>query len=191
MKNVNKIDKAIRTCAACDLCKTRNNAVAGEGSKNAELLFIGEAPGNREDLMGKPFCGRSGKLLDKMIKAMGLERKEVYITNVVKCRPPNNRNPSADEIEKCRHFLNSQIMSIDPKVIVTLGNFAMREIIKYISPNEGITKNHGKIFNICNSKVIPTFHPAYLLRNSSKKQECWEDLKKVIELLKQGDNDGT
>jgi len=186
-----KIEDEIKNCTRCCLYKDRKNVVIGNGNVSADLMFVGEAPGRQEDLTGEPFCGRSGKLLSKMIIAMGYTRKDVYIANVIKCRPPNNRNPLPYEIEKCKDFLSRQIQHINPKVIVTLGNFAMKEL-RQCKDNLGITKSHGKIFVIDlfyhpNKMifVVPTFHPAYLLRNSNRKRECWEDLQVAMEILKQ------
>jgi len=185
---MDNIIQKINNCKECLLYQTRKNVVIGEGNVNADLLWVGEAPGANEDLTGKPFCGRSGALLTKMIAAMGFNRDEVYIANILKCRPPENRNPTQFEIGKCKHFLAEQIRLINPTAIITLGNFAMKEIIGDKSI-KGITKEHGKIFEIDSFYseqsivVIPTFHPAYLLRNPAKKKECWEDLQIVMEVI--------
>lgn len=171
----------IGNCTRCKLSKERNNIVFGEGSPNADLMFIGEGPGFDEDQQGKPFVGKAGRLLDKIIEAMGLKRDQVYIGNVVKCRPPDNRNPETDEIETCFPFLEKQIKIIEPKVIVCLGKFATQTILK---TETAISKLRGQFFDFGNAKLMPTFHPAYLLRNPNMKRQVWEDMQKVMEVLK-------
>jgi len=165
----------------CKLCETRKNIVFGAGNPNADLVFVGEAPGADEDEQGLPFVGRSGQLLTKMIEAMGLSRDQVYICNVIKCRPPDNRNPEPDEINSCEPFLKKQLALIKPKVIVALGRYACQSLLKVegsLSAIRGQWKQYEGI------DLMPTFHPAYLLRSPSKKKEAWEDLQKVIERLK-------
>ena len=167
-------------CMLCGLCETRNRVVFGEGSRGAELMFIGEAPGRDEDAQGRPFVGRAGQLLTKMIAGMGLQREEVYIANVLKCRPPNNRDPAADEVEKCRPYLLRQIEFIGPKVICALGRHALRALTDYTGP---IGRVRGRPMPFLDTVVVPTYHPAYLLRNPPAKKDAWEDLKAILKLL--------
>jgi uracil-DNA glycosylase family 4 len=170
-------------CKRCKLWTTRTKLVFGEGSPNAELMFVGEAPGADEDASGRPFVGRAGQLLTKMIEAIGHKREDVYIANVIKSRPPGNRNPEADEVKACSPFLFRQIIAIRPKLIVTLGNPATQALLE---TKVGITRLRGQFQTYPrdpNIKVIPTFHPAYLLRSPDKKREAWEDLKKVRSFL--------
>lgn len=171
-------------CQRCKLWQTRMNIVFGEGNPQAELMFVGEAPGADEDATGRPFVGRAGQLLTKMIEAIELKREQVYIANVLKSRPPNNRNPEKDEIDACKPFLLGQIAVIKPKLIVTLGNPATQLLLE---TKVGITKLRGEFQAYPHNpqiKVIPTFHPAYLLRSPDKKREAWEDLKKVRAFLR-------
>jgi DNA polymerase len=144
-------------------------------------MFVGEAPGRDEDIKGIPFVGRAGKLLTKIIESIELSRESVYIANVIKCRPPQNRNPEADEVETCEPFLFSQIDSIKPKVIVALGTFAAQTLLK---STETISRLRGKVYEYRGSSLIPTFHPAFLLRSPSRKRDVWEDMKKARELLR-------
>jgi DNA polymerase len=148
---------------------------------STDLMFVGEAPGADEDVQGIPFVGRAGQLLTKIIEAIDLKRDDVYIANVIKCRPPGNRNPEHDEVETCEPFLFQQIDVIKPKVIVALGTFAARALLRTLDP---ISRLRGRIFEYRGAKLIPTFHPAYLLRNPSSKREVWEDMKLVRKLLK-------
>jgi len=168
----------------CTRCKLhglgRTQIVYGVGSESAELMFVGEAPGADEDLQGEPFVGRAGQQLTKMIEAMGFRRDEVYIANVLKCRPPNNRNPEPDEIARCEPFLFRQIASIQPKVIVALGAFAARTLLKTQDP---ISKLRGRAYEFRGAQLIPTFHPSFLLRSPGYKREAWEDLKQALALL--------
>ena len=180
---------AIRTeIGDCTRCKLhtlgRTQVVFGSGNPNAELMFVGEAPGADEDIQGVPFIGRAGQLLTKIIEAIDLTREDVYIANVIKCRPPQNRNPEPDEVETCEPFLFKQIDAIKPKVIVALGKFGAQTLLRTLEP---ISKLRGRIFDYRGSKLIPTFHPAYLLRNPSSKREVWEDMKLVKKLLTEGD----
>jgi DNA polymerase len=171
-------------CQRCKLWTTRTKIVFGEGSPNAELMFVGEGPGADEDASGRPFVGRAGQLLTKMIEAIDLKREDVYIANVVKSRPPGNRAPEADEVKACIPFLYRQIAVIRPKLIVTLGNPATQSLLE---TKTGITKLRGQFQDFPRDaaiKVIPTFHPAYLLRSPDKKREAWEDLKKVRAFLR-------
>lgn len=167
-------------CKRCKLASGRTNLVFGVGNPNAELMFAGEGPGHDEDKQGYPFVGRAGKLLDKIIEAMGLTRKDVYIGNVIKCRPPNNRNPEPDEIEACMPFLKRQIEIIAPKIIVCLGTFAAQSLLR---TDEKISRLRGKIHEIDGIKIIPTYHPAFLLRNPEMKKPVWEDMKLVMKEL--------
>jgi len=171
-------------CHRCKLWQGRTNIVFGEGNPRAELMFVGEAPGADEDASGRPFVGRAGQLLNKMIESIGMKREEVYIANVIKSRPPGNRNPEKDELEACIPFLFRQIAVIRPRLIVTLGNPATQELLE---TKTGITKIRGEFQDyprITGIKVLPTFHPAYLLRSPDKKREAWEDLKKVRAFLR-------
>jgi uracil-DNA glycosylase len=168
-------------CRRCKLCTLgRSQIVFGVGHPRAPLMFVGEAPGEEEDKRGEPFVGRAGQLLTKIIEAIGLTREQVYIANVIKCRPPNNRNPEPDEVASCEPFLFRQIDVIQPKVIVPLGKFAAQCLLKTVDP---ITKLRGRQFDYRGRVLIPTFHPAYLLRNPSAKREVWEDMKKVRDIL--------
>jgi len=171
----------IGDCTRCKLCRLgRKQIVFGIGNPNADLMFVGEAPGRDEDLQGIPFVGRAGQKLTQIIEAIGLRRDEVYIANVIKCRPPENRNPEPDEVEACEQFLFRQVDVIKPKVIVALGTFAARSLLKTDAP---ISRLRGRVYDYRGAKLIPTFHPAYLLRNPSCRREVWEDMKKVRSLL--------
>ena len=182
-KVVDEIRKELGDCTRCKLHETRSNIVYGVGDPSAELMFVGEAPGRDEDQQGVPFVGRAGQLLTKIIEAIDLRREDVYIANVVKCRPPQNRNPEPDEIETCQPYLFAQIDAIRPKVVVALGAFAVRTLLQ---SDEAISKLRGRIFDYRGAKLIPTFHPAYLLRSPDKKADVWEDMKKVRSLLREG-----
>jgi uracil-DNA glycosylase len=175
-----KIRENIGDCTRCKLSKGRTKIVFGTGNPNAQLMFVGEGPGRDEDLSGEPFVGRAGKLLTDMIKAMGLQREDVYIANVVKCRPPENRLPEKDEIEICSPFLMRQIDTIKPKVICTLGSCSAQTLLQ---TTQGISKLRGEWFDFRDSKLMPTYHPAYLLRNPAAKPEVWKDLQKVMAVL--------
>ena len=176
-----QIREAALGCRACSLCESRQNVVFGEGSLTADLMFVGEAPGADEDATGRPFVGRAGELLTRMIEAgMKMSRDEVYIANVLKCRPPQNRDPAEDEVEKCRPWLLQQIEHIQPKVICTLGRHALRALTGY---EGGISRARGRAMPFAGTQVLPTFHPAYLLRNPAAKREAWEDLKTVLRML--------
>jgi DNA polymerase len=158
----------------------RRQVVFGVGNPSADLMFVGEAPGADEDVQGVPFVGRAGQLLTKMIEAMGFTRDEVYIANVVKCRPPENRNPEPDEIEQCEPFLFQQIASVQPKVIIALGAFAARTLLK---TNDPISRLRGRVYSFRGAQLIPTFHPSFLLRSPGYKREAWQDLKTALALL--------
>jgi uracil-DNA glycosylase family 4 len=171
----------IGDCTRCKLhTQGRRQVVFGVGNPSADLMFVGEAPGADEDVQGVPFVGRAGQLLTKIIEAIALARDSVYIANVIKCRPPQNRNPEPDEIETCEPFLFRQIDTIRPKVIVALGKFATQTLLRTDDP---ISKLRGRVFDYRGAKLVPTFHPAYLLRNPSSKREVWEDMKLVRTLL--------
>jgi uracil-DNA glycosylase family 4 len=171
----------IGDCTRCKLHgQGRTQIVFGVGNPDADLMFVGEAPGGDEDIQGIPFVGRAGQLLTKIIEAMGLTRDDVYIANVIKCRPPQNRNPEQDEVDTCEPFLFRQIDIIKPKVIVALGTFAARTLLRTLDP---ISRLRGRVFEYRGAKLMPTFHPAYLLRNPSSKREVWEDMKQVKKLL--------
>jgi len=176
-RELEKLRLEILQCKACPLYKTRKNPVLGEGNPHSILLFIGEAPGAEEDEQGRPFVGKAGELLTKIIKAMGLERGEVYITNVLKCRPPGNRNPRPEEIKACWPFLEKQIEIIKPKLICTLGTFATQTLL---GTQEKITFQRGVFKEWKGIRVLPTFHPAFLLRNPQYKRLAWEDIKKLM-----------
>ena len=166
----------VSNCQKCDLYKTRRNVVFGSGNTKAGLLFIGEAPGEEEDIQALPFVGRAGQLLTKIIEAMGLKRNDVYIANILKCRPPNNRMPLPAEILACEDNVKRQIEIIKPKVICTLGKFASQTLLKTQVP---ISALRGKFQEYDGIKVMPTFHPAYLLRNPPDKKLVWDDMKKI------------
>lgn len=178
--SMDSIASEIQKCTQCKLSKTRIHVVPGEGNPKAKLLFVGEGPGEQEDLQGRPFVGRAGQLLDKMIHAIGLKREDVFICNVVKCRPPDNRNPEPDEIESCSSFLYRQLDHIQPSVIVALGKFAAQTLLQ---TETRISELRGHFHTFRGAKLMPTFHPAYLLRNPSSKKEAWEDLKLVAKEL--------
>jgi uracil-DNA glycosylase len=175
------IERRAQTCTKCsELSRCRHSVVFGIGNSRAELMFIGEAPGADEDAQGKPFVGRAGQLLTKIIEAMGLTRDEVYITNVLKCRPPQNRTPLPDEVTNCLPYLLEQIELIQPKVIVALGAVALRALLDV---HLGITKMRGNWYTYRDIPIMPTFHPAYLLRNPPAKKEVWDDMRAVVKKL--------
>ena len=168
-------------CVRCKLSGLgRRQIVFGTGNPTADLMFVGEAPGADEDAQGVPFVGRAGQLLTKMIEAMGFARDEVYIANVLKCRPPGNRDPEPDEVARCKPFLLRQVASVGPKVIVTLGAFASRALLDTDVP---ISRLRGRIHDFHGAPLIPTFHPSFLLRSPGYQREAWEDLKKALEIL--------
>jgi uracil-DNA glycosylase len=168
-------------CPRCKLATLgRKQVVFGVGNPDADLMFVGEAPGADEDIQGIPFVGRAGQLLTKMILAINLERDQVYIANVIKCRPPGNRNPEPDEIASCEPFLFQQIDAVKPKVIVALGAFAAKTLLRTEDP---ISRLRGRIYDFRGAKLIPTFHPSFLLRSPDRKRDAWEDLKKARAIL--------
>ena len=168
----------------CRRCKLhglgRTKIVFGVGNPDADLMFVGEAPGADEDIQGEPFVGRAGQLLTKIIEAIGMKREDVYIANVLKCRPPGNRNPELDEVEQCEPFLLRQVDTVKPKVIVALGKFAAQCLLK---TNDPITRLRGREYKYRDAILMPTYHPAYLLRTPSAKREVWEDMKRVRAIL--------
>lgn len=166
----------IYACEKCRLCAARTNVVPGEGDPQAKLMFIGEGPGRDEDLQGRPFVGRSGELLTRMIRAIGLEREQVYICNVVKCRPPQNRNPEPDEAAACLNYLRAQVALVRPKVVVLLGKVACRYVLK---EDISVMREHGRWYERKGTWFMPTFHPSALLRDPAKKRDAWEDFQKI------------
>ena len=177
-RSLEELRAAIGDCRRCKLCSGRTNLVFGVGNPRAKLMFVGEGPGRDEDLQGEPFVGRAGQLLTDIItKGMGLKREDVYICNVVKCRPPENRNPEPDEVAACEPFLKKQIDIVRPDIIVALGKFAVQTLLQSKVP---IGKLRGNWSSYHGIKLMPTFHPAYLLRNPADKKLVWEDIKKVI-----------
>ena len=175
-----EVRKELGDCKRCKLHRTRKTIVFGEGNEKATLMFIGEGPGYDEDVQGRPFVGKAGQLLTKIIESINLSREEVYIANIIKCRPPQNRNPEPDEIESCSPFLMKQIRVIQPKIICALGTFSAQTLLK---TDTKITALRGKLCDLEGIKVIPTYHPAFLLRNPERKRDVWEDMKKITELL--------
>jgi len=175
-----RIREDVGECSRCKLAGGRTNLVFGVGKPNAQLVFVGEGPGADEDAQGEPFVGKAGQLLTRMIEAMGLRREDVYIANVVKCRPPGNRDPEPDEIAACEPFLKAQIAAISPSIIVALGRFAVQTLLRDTTP---ITRQRGRWRAYEGVKLMPTFHPAYLLRNPVEKRKAWEDLQLVMKEL--------
>ena len=176
MDNLEKLKSECLNCRRCPLCETRNNVVFGVGPENAEVLFIGEGPGEQEDLKGEPFVGRGGKLLDDMLELIDLDRTKIYIANMVKCRPPKNRDPLETEQYACSEWLSRQIALLDPKLIVCLGRISA---MKFIKPDFRITKEHGQWFNVDGRRVMALYHPAALLRDPNKRPETFDDLKRL------------
>lgn len=183
---IENINKEVKECVKCQLSRTRKNPVCGEGNFNSRVMFVGEAPGYEEDLQGRPFVGQAGNLLTSLIEKMGFSRDEVYITNVVKCHPPLNREPSEEEIKSCFDYLKREIEVISPKVIMALGKvatYALMEMEGRLKDLQ-ISKIRGKVFYFKGIPVVPTFHPAYLLRNRKDKWLTWEDAQEVLRRLK-------
>jgi uracil-DNA glycosylase family 4 len=170
------IRSEIGDCQRCKLSRSRTNIVFGSGNPNAELVFVGEAPGYDEDQQGLPFVGRAGQLLTKIIESIELKREDVYICNVLKCRPPENRNPEPDEVLACNPFLKKQLATIRPKIVCCLGTFAAQTVLQMATP---ISKLRGRFHDIDGMRIIATFHPAYLLRSPEKKRDVWEDMKQI------------
>jgi uracil-DNA glycosylase family 4 len=171
-----EISKELGDCKRCKLHGHRRHIVFGMGNPEARLVFVGEGPGGDEDMQGKPFVGRAGQLLTKIINSIDLTREEVYIANIIKCRPPQNRNPETDEIKACEPFLFKQLDAIKPKIICALGTFAAQTLLE---TDEKISRLRGRFISFRNAKLIATFHPAYLLRNPQRKRDVWEDMKKI------------
>lgn len=175
-----EIRRELGDCRRCPLHRTRKTIVFGEGNERARLMVIGEGPGYEEDVQGRPFVGKAGQLLTRILQAIQLQREEVYITNIVKCRPPQNRNPEPEEIEACSPFLWKQIQAIRPKVICALGTVSAQTLLR---TEAKITALRGRSFEVSGIPLFPTYHPAYLLRNPEKKREVWEDMKRVAQAL--------
>ena len=176
--NWEELEKSLENCQKCKLCKTRNNIVFGVGNREADIMLIGEGPGADEDMQGEPFVGKAGKLMDMAFEALGIKKEELYIANIVKCRPPFNRNPEQDEEQACLDYLRNQVILVKPKVIVLLGNVALKNIL---GKEYGITSSRGKWIEKRGIYYMPTWHPAALLRDENKKIEFLNDLKLVFE----------
>ncbi|MFQ3573618.1 MAG: uracil-DNA glycosylase [Thermodesulfovibrionales bacterium] len=189
---LNDIKKTITDCQRCKLCSSRTNIVFGEGNEHSEIMFIGEGPGADEDKQGRPFVGKAGQLLTSLIQKLGLSREDVYIANIVKCRPPNNRDPEPDEISACYPYLKQQIAVIKPKVIMALGKVSTHTLLNIEEPLNkfSIMKARGNFSNyidgLISIPVMPTYHPSYLLRNSEAKWDVWDDAQKMMRRLKDG-----
>ena len=181
-ETIEELEKLIMNCKKCKLCTNRTNIVFGTGNKNADVMFIGEGPGADEDIQGIPFVGKAGKLMDMAFDGIGIKRDDVYIANIVKCRPPANRNPEKDEAIACMDYLRSQVMIIKPKIIVLLGSVALKNIL---GEEYGITASRGKWIEKKGILYMPTWHPAALLRDNSKKLEFWQDLQEVYGRIKE------
>jgi DNA polymerase len=183
-EEISRIKSNVESCKKCELHKTRKNPVTGEGSLDARIMFIGEAPGFNEDLKGRPFVGRAGKVFDELLKSVGLDRREIYITNILKCKPPNNRSPNPGEIKACTPYLDSQIAAIRPRIIVTLGSFALSYVFgKFGLKGDKISNLHGRVFRITNlagiENIIPLYHPAVLTYNPEMKNILLNDFKSI------------
>lgn len=180
--NWEELENSIIDCEKCKLCKTRKNIVFGVGNKNAEIMLVGEGPGADEDMQGEPFVGKAGKLMDKAFDGLGIKREDLYIANIVKCRPPQNRNPEPDEVAACIGYLQKQIALVKPKIIVLLGSVALKNIL---GEEYGITKSRGTCIEKNGIIYMPTWHPAALLRDETKKIDFWNDLKQTIKKIKE------
>jgi uracil-DNA glycosylase family 4 len=178
--SLESVRQEVTCCQLCSLSRTRKNVVFGDGNPQAKIVFVGEAPGADEDEQGLPFVGRAGQLLTNIIKAMGLERRDVYICNILKCRPPGNRNPLPEEIRLCEPFLKKQLQMISPQIICALGSFAAKTLLKTDTP---ITALRGRFHAYEGIKLMPTYHPAYLLRNPPAKKFVWEDVQSIMKEL--------
>ncbi len=181
-ETLEEIRAELENCRRCDLCKGRRNIVFGVGNPRAHLVFVGEAPGREEDEKGEPFVGEAGRLLDRIIFAMGMRREDVYICNVEKCRPPHNRDPLPEEIEACEPFLKRQLSAIRPQLIVSLGRFAAQCLLRDKAPMNRL-RGHWREYE--GTPLMPTYHPAFLLRNPASKREVWEDMKQVMKRLRE------
>lgn len=178
-----ELKKTVLSCERCPLASTRKNVVFGEGDPKAAIVFVGEAPGEEEDNQGRPFVGRAGKLLDQLIERIGIKRSDVFICNVLKCRPPGNRDPEPREVASCKEYLLSQLDIIRPRIICTLGRHAYNTLLEVDVP---ITRIRGKMTVFRGTPLLPTYHPSYLLRSQTKIKEAWEDMETLKEILKPG-----
>ena len=181
------LEEAVRSCRLCGLCETRTQTVFGVGNRSARLMVVGEAPGAEEDRQGEPFVGRAGILLNAMLRAAGFERSDVMIANVLKCRPPNNRDPSDEEASRCLPYLRRQIELVDPRVILCVGRIAAQRLLDTDTP---IGKLRGRVHRLDGRPMVVTYHPAYLLRSPGEKRKSWEDLKLALGVLADGSTDG-
>jgi DNA polymerase len=181
VEELKKLEEQVKKCRKCELCNERTNVVFGTGNSDADLMFVGEAPGYYEDVQGEPFVGKAGQLLTKIIESIDLARSDVYIANILKCRPPGNRNPNANEIVLCSPHLIKQIEIINPKIICALGTFAAQTLL---NTTDAIGKLRGRFFEYQGAKFLATYHPAYLLRNPGDKKKVWVDIKKVRDFLR-------
>jgi len=179
--NWEELEGACKKCNKCRLYEGRTNVVIGTGNKNAKIMFIGEGPGADEDSQGIPFVGKAGQLMNKALTGIGIKREDIYIANIVKCRPPQNRNPEKDEAEACKEYLEAQIKLVNPEIIVLLGSVALKNVL---GEEFGITASRGKWFEKEGRKILPTFHPAALLRDETKKIYFWQDLKMIKESVR-------
>jgi len=180
--NWDVLQAEVSNCTKCALCATRTQTVFGSGNKHADWMLVGEAPGQHEDEQGLPFVGNAGLLLTEMLRAIGLNREEVFITNILKCRPPNNRDPHADEVESCNNYLQRQQKLIQPKIILAVGRIAAQTLLKTDAP---LAKLRGKVHTFNNTPVVVVYHPAYLLRSLSEKRKAWLDLQLAIQTVKE------
>jgi len=176
------LQKQVAECQRCELCHTRTQTVFGAGNKNADWMFIGEAPGQNEDLEGKPFVGQAGLLLTEMIRAMGLERDSVYIANILKCRPPSNRDPKVEEVKACHDYLQQQITLIKPKIILAVGRIAAQTLLETSEP---LSKLRGRVHQLMGVPLVVVYHPAYLLRSLLEKRKAWQDLQMAIKVYQE------
>ena len=183
--NWDELQAEVASCTKCSLCATRTQTVFGSGNKNADWMLVGEAPGQHEDEQGQPFVGKAGLLLTEMLRAIGLAREEVFITNILKCRPPSNRDPHADEVESCNEYLQWQQKLIRPKIILAIGRIAAQTLLK---TDEPLARLRGKVHTFNNTPVVVVYHPAYLLRSLPEKRKAWLDLQLAIQTVK--DNEG-
>jgi uracil-DNA glycosylase family 4 len=180
--NWDELASEVATCTACPLHQGRTQTVFGVGNRAAEWMFIGEAPGEQEDLQGEPFVGRAGQLLNEMIRAIGLRREDVYIANVLKCRPPKNRDPAPEEAAACEGYLKAQLALVKPKIILAVGRIAAQNLLKTATP---IGKLRGQVHDYEQTPLVVTYHPAYLLRSQTEKRRAWEDLKLALRIFRQ------
>jgi uracil-DNA glycosylase family 4 len=179
INDLNQVERAVSVCVDCSLSETRNRAVPGEGSANTQILFVGEAPGYNEDMQARPFVGRAGTFLNELLKSVQLEREEVFITNIVKCRPPNNRDPESTEIAECKKYLDKQIEILEPKIIVTLGKHSLNKFL----PGQKIGSHHGKPQVVDGQTILPMYHPAAALHNGSLRKVILNDFREIRKVL--------